>query len=182
VAVASPVFQKAFPDISGLDKSRCDAVFRRCREEELFEKCRGKNLAELNSADAVKLIFGTIADVPVSHSAKAAQLYYNLRNDGIRAGDYIAQIIDSFDPTKIDDIDFARLAYRSFIVVDLESPRVTVVRECTDGPLEEVFGTKEPRSFETRVSTSKRISGKVLFEISALLNRDYWDSKEKNAA
>jgi hypothetical protein len=67
-------------------------------------------------------------------------------------------MLDSFNPSLHNDPKLARLSYHSYVVVDLELPRVTVVRECNDGTtLESVFGMKEPKSYQARVSTSKRI-------------------------
>jgi hypothetical protein len=110
VTIASPHFLRAFPGITGLDKSRVDAVFRNHREHDLFQKCRGKNLAELNSADAIMFTFGVIADVPAHRSADAAKLYYGLRDtDRNRAGDEIARMLDSFNPMN-ESLEYAALS------------------------------------------------------------------------
>jgi hypothetical protein len=183
VTVAAPILLKALPGITGIPASTVNSVYRTQREDGLIPKCQGKNIAELDSSHAVLLLLGCIADVPAHNAAKAAKIYDGLRDsERYCAGDVIAQMLDSFNPTKNDDLQFAAFAYRAYVVVDLESPRITVGRECTDGTFEQVFGVKEPKSFETRVSTSERISGKVLFELSALLNKDYWDARKRDAA
>jgi hypothetical protein len=184
VTVAASTFFKEAPDIFGVHPSTFNAVYRTQRQDELIPKCRGKNIAELDSSHAALLLLGCVADVPAHNAGKAARLYYDRRSaEGKRAGDEIVSMLDSFNPSLHNDPNLARLSYHSYVVVDLESPRVTVVRECNDGTtLESVFGMKEPKSYETRVSTSKRISGKVLFELAALLNKNEWDAREKRVA
>jgi hypothetical protein len=184
VTIAAPILLKTFPDITGISSGVVGSAYRNLRENEFFAKGSGPKPTELNSADAVLLLLASIAPGPAHMSAKLASLYGGLRDaEGYRALDGIAQIIDSFDPRNIEDERLIGFAYHSYVVVDLESPRVTIVRECNDGStIEQVFGEKEPKAFEARVSTSKRIPGKVLFEISVLLNKDYWDAKEKRAA
>jgi hypothetical protein len=182
VAIESTTFLRAFPDITGTDKSRAEAVFRAHREHNLIQKCRGKNLAEMNSAEAIMFTFGVIADVPVHRAPDAAKLYYGLLDsERKRSGDEIARMLDSFNPMN-ESLEYAALSLRSYVVVDLESPRVTLVRECTDGPWSTVFGVKAEKSTEPLIQTSKTISGKCLFELAAILNKDYWDARKKSAA
>ncbi|SFI32762.1 hypothetical protein [Bradyrhizobium sp. Gha] len=181
----APELLRAFPGITGIRASTVNAVYRTEREDGLIPKCEGSSPAEVDTTHAALLLFGSVADVPQHNAAKAARLYYDLRGpDGLRAGDAIAVMLDSFDPRMIEQrLQAAIGSYHAYVVVDLETPRVSIVRECPGRPpSEEVFGVKAAKSLEDGVSTTKRISGKVLFELAAFMNSDHWAEREARAA
>jgi hypothetical protein len=181
----APKLLKSFPGITGIRASTVNAVYRTEREDGFIPKCEGSNPAEVDSTHAVLLLLGSVADVPAHNAAKAARIYYDLRDkDGNRAGDAIAAMLDSFDPIGIEGrLSDAVNSYNAYAVVDLERPRICIVRE-RDGqpPSETVFGVKAAKSWEEGVSTTKRISGKVLFELAAFMNKDSWAERETRVA
>ncbi|WFU84368.1 hypothetical protein QA645_16990 [Bradyrhizobium sp. CIAT3101] len=181
----APELLKSFPAITGFRASTVNAVYRTEREDGLIPKCEGSSHADVDSTHATLLLLGCVADVPAHNAAKAAQLYYDLRDkDGNRAGDAIAAMLDSFDPRGIEGhLSDAVNSYNAYVVVDLERPRISIVRERAGRlPTETVFGVKAAKSREEGVSTTKRISGKVLFELAAFMNTDHWTARVANAA
>lgn len=181
----APELLKSFAAIAGIRASTVNAVYRTEREDGLIPKCEGSSPAEVDSTHAVLLLLGSVANVPAHNAAKAARLYYDLRDaEGNRAGDAIAAMLDSFDPRGIEGrVQNAIGSYNAYVVVDLETPRVSIVRERAGQPsTENVFGVKAARSREKGVSTTKHISGKVLFELAAFMNKNHWAEREARAA
>ena len=181
--IAAPLFRKQFPTITGVPAAHFNGVYRNAREASLIPSCSGSTVAELDGSHAASLIFAALADVPAHKSAKAAMIYRGLKDsNGKTAGEELERIFASFRPSN-GDLAYAALSYRAYVVMDLEVPRVTIVRECgNEPPYIQVFGIQRSKSSETLIQHSKTISGKVLFELASILNSDYWASKKHSDA
>jgi hypothetical protein len=183
LTVEAPELLKKLPDLTGIPRARVQGVYRNQREANLIPSCIGATMAELGGTHATYLLFGSLADVPVHKATEAAKLYSGLKDSaGVTAGEELERMFASFRPSN-GDIEYAALTYRTHVIIDLDVPRVTIVRESDDDeqPNIRVFGVKRSKSTETLIQHSKTISGKVLFEMAAILHSDYWATKQRNA-
>jgi hypothetical protein len=180
MTVASSTLTNALPHILRIKASTVDASYVALRDSELVPKGSGPCPAELDSAQAAMVVLGILAPGPVRMTAQLAKLYYGLRDpEGRKAGDAIAALIDGFmhqDPRVV------KLTYRSHVTIDFDAARITVAHPYNDETgdiIETVYGEREPKGFEPHVTRSARISGKCLFNISALIHADKFKKRDQ---
>lgn len=140
----------------------------------------GSHAPPCETRHVVALLFSLLSGSPLHETARAVKQYCGLENDGIRAVEYIAGMLDAVSDCDLDAIDciddlpdMLRLAFKANVTFVAGEDRAIVVRyTCTDTPLEVAFTAGglpyEPDAMEA-ITSSKSIPGVLLFRLGRAL-------------
>lgn len=162
--------------ITKIPFSTVAAVKRRFGETGLWPTARGPNIPDLNTKNVAHLILGLLADTKAKDVSAAACAYYGLRNaDDHHLGDVLCDLLDSFkNLTEISPV--AKIAFKSRLEVDCNSPRACLNLHCTDGNSEDLFGIQSKQWDDIAVRRSMTISGRSLFKFGVGIHHNRWDA------
>ena len=159
------------PGLTGIPDATVRGVYRKLNEAGILPVSRGAKVEKLNTRHAAMLILGLMVDVPAKDAAATARAYYGLTDEnGNKIGDVLANMLDSFRTVN----NIARLALKSRVEVDCDSPRVCIVSETAEGVIETLFGIRDKPWSDIRIRRSMTVSGKVLLELAIGVHFNRW--------
>lgn len=153
------------------------SIQRRFVEEGLFPASRGPNVPELSTKHVALYLLGILTDTKAKDCAATARAYYSLKNeDGVKLGDFIVNVLESFKDAPNSTL--AQIAYKSRIEVDCTIPRANFSSNCTDGHAETLFGILTEQWNDVSIRRSMTISGRSLFYIGCGLHLNDWSGEQ----
>lgn len=157
--------------IGGFPKSTVRQHYRKQHEAGMMPRSVGSTIAKLSPRHVALLLLSLAVDAPAKDAAAIARAYYSLVDEnGNQIGDVLAAFLNSFRSAN----DIAKLAYRSRVDVDCDSPRACIVSDTTDGVIETIYGVRDKPWSDLRVRRVTSIGGKVLFDLGMGMHFGRW--------